>query len=245
MTDLVVVDVGNSRMKWGRCDRRQVAETAALPLDQPAEWQRCFDRWSGRQRRWIVTGVHPEAAQRLVRWLRQAGVDPVWLEHPHQLPLTVAVDRPEHVGMDRLLNAVAANSRRVPGQGALVVDAGSAITVDLIDRDGVFRGGAILPGLRLMSRALNQYTALLPIVDTIPPEPEVPGTSTPSAIATGIHAAAVGGVRFLIERFTGIAGPVSVFVTGGDRELLKSAAPDAVVWPEMTLEGIRLAAICR
>ena len=61
------------------------------------------------------------------------------------LPLVVKLPRPDMVGVDRLLDALAANRLRTPGRPAVVVDVGSAITVDLVDADGAFLGGAILP----------------------------------------------------------------------------------------------------
>ena len=81
------------------------------------------------------------------------------------MPLEVELEHPDKVGIDRLLNAVAANRRRQEHVAAILVDAGSAVTVDYLDGNGVFRGGAIFPGFRLMARALHDYTALLPIVD--------------------------------------------------------------------------------
>src|SRR6185312_8188631 len=102
------------------------------------------------------------------------------------LPLRVLVQQLDHVGIDRLLDAVAANSRRPAGVPAIIIDAGSAVTVDLVDEAGAFTGGAILPGLRLMAKALHDYTALLPLVDPPTQAPPLPGTATIPAIESGI-----------------------------------------------------------
>ena len=87
------------------------------------------------------------------------------LQYAGELPLRVELEKPDHVGIDRLLDAVAVNSRRAPGVPAVIIDAGSAVTVDLVDGAGAFRGGAILPGLRLMAKSLHDYTALLPLIE--------------------------------------------------------------------------------
>src|SRR5205085_7856667 len=109
-------------------------------------------------------GVHPARRQRLADWLLARGDEVEVVVSPGRLPLATALPQPEKAGIDRLFNAVAVNSRRRPNAAAVVVDAGSAVTVDLVDEHGVFRGGAILPGLRLMAQALHDYTALLPAV---------------------------------------------------------------------------------
>src|SRR4051812_37005032 len=147
----LVADVGNSRVKWGRCSADAVLESASLPFDDPIAWQEQLDRWGIQASlRWVVTGVHPPRRERLADWLRQRG-DQVWvLDSWQRLPLRVALEHPERVGIDRLFNAVAANQRRKPGRPAILIDAGSAVTVDWLDEHGAFCGGTIFPGLRLM-----------------------------------------------------------------------------------------------
>ena len=237
----LVVDVGNSRIKWGRCAGGRIADTAALPADAPEAWGAQLAVWGlGGPLSWAVTGVHPARRDALADWARRRG-DAVEVVGEARLPLRVRLEHPQRVGIDRLLDAVAANSRRRPGVHAVVVDAGSAVTVDWLDRDGAFAGGAILPGLRLMALGLHEYTALLPLIE-VSSVPPVPGTSTPAAMAAGIFWAVAGGVRALVEQLASQAGTrPDVFLTGGDGPLLHPAlGPDVQLWPAMTLEGIRL-----
>ena len=154
------------------------------------------------------------------------------------------MERPDCVGIDRLLDALAVRGRQQPGVPAIIIDAGSAITVDWLDESGAFAGGSILPGVRLMALALHDYTALLPVVTLSRSDPPYPGTSTPAALEIGILAAAVGGIQFLITQMTQRAGVApDVFLSGGDAALLAPALKQPVqLWPEMTLEGVRLAA---
>src|SRR5437763_574301 len=161
----VIVDVGNARIKWGLCGAAAVTAVAALPPDDPAAWQGQLDAWRlAGPLRWTVSGVHPARRQRLADWLVARGDVVDVVASPERLPLRTALPQPEKAGIDRLLNAVAVNGRRRPAAAAVIVDAGSAVTVDLVEGHGVFQGGAILPGLRLMARALHDYTALLPVV---------------------------------------------------------------------------------
>jgi type III pantothenate kinase len=193
---------------------------------------------------WVVSGVHPAERDRLAEWVRRQGEAVRILDDPRDLPLDDRLEHPERVGVDRLLNAVAANSRRKAGTPAVIVDAGSAVTVDCLDRDGAFCGGAIFPGFRLMSKALHDYTALLPLVDPPPQIPPFPATSTETAMQAGIFWAAAGGVLGLIRSLSLASGPTpEVYVTGGDGGLLaKGLAGKFMLWPDMTLEGIRLSA---
>jgi type III pantothenate kinase len=191
----------------------------------------------------MLTGVHPERRDRLADWLRKRGDAVHVVDDPSQLPLRVLLDHPERAGIDRLLDAVAVNTRRRPDVPAVIVDAGSAVTVDLVDETGAFRGGAIMPGLRLMAEALHHYTAKLPLIELPRTTPSVPGVSTTAAMEVGIYWAFVGGVRSLVEQYSaGRAVPPDIFLTGGDAALLQQHLPGSTFWPEMTLEGVRITA---
>lgn len=242
MSGLIVVDVGNSRIKWGRCEGGRVAEVAPLPPDSVNAWQQQLDSWPGAAAcAWVVSGVHPQRRDALIAWLRSRVAGVQVIDSYQQLPLAVRVDTPEKVGIDRLLNAVAANTRRPSTSPAVIVDAGSAVTVDLVYGDGAFRGGAIFPGLRLMARALHDHTALLPLVDFEQVE-QAPASSTVAAIRAGIFSAVRGGIWELVCRYVECADAndaMPVYVTGGDAAFLVAADPDlGELWPEMTLHGI-------
>lgn len=237
---LVVADIGNTRVKWGLCDGKSIDRHVSLPADDPATWDSQVDAWAIPTATWAVASVQPQTRERLVAWLRERERPTQIIDLPSQVPLQVALDHPERVGIDRLLDAVAANQRRPANARALIVDAGSAVTVDVVDERGVFRGGAILPGLRLMAEALHDHTALLPIVPITNRRPP-PGTSTIAAIETGVFHAVVGGIDRLLSDLH--ADGAVVYFTGGDAPILAPHLRTPVdVWPEMTLEGIRIAA---
>jgi type III pantothenate kinase len=240
----LVVDVGNTRIKWGLCGPAAVLASASLSPDNTQDWSAQLEQWQlSRHLCWAVTGVHPERRDRLVEWARQGGNRVRVIDDWQQLPLRVLLPEPQKAGIDRLLDAVAANSRRAPGIPAVVIDAGSAVTVDWLDESGAFAGGAILPGLRLMARALHDYTALLPLVEVSRPDPALPGTSTRGAMEAGLFWAVAGGIRALVAEMASrsLITP-ELFLTGGDGPLLQSVLPGAHPWPHMTLEGIRLTA---
>jgi type III pantothenate kinase len=247
MRPTVVADVGNSRIKWGWFSADMLIGSASLSPDDPSSWDgqlKASDLTSPLP--WAVSGVHPERRDRLVGWLREHGHEVRVLKDHRQLPLAIRVPRPEQVGIDRLLNAVGAMNRVQRPLSRVIIDAGTAVTVDWVDAEGAFRGGAIFPGLRLMAQSLHEHTALLPQVEVRGASPEVPGTSTVPAIEAGIYWAVAGGVKALTRQLLGRAGAVrngEVFLTGGDASLLAPVMDVGVHFcPHLTLEGIRLSA---
>lgn len=161
------------------------------------------------------------------------------------------VDTPRTTGVDRILASIAALSL-TPGRDVIVVTCGSAITVNLMTQDGVFQGGAILPGLAMMARSLHEGTAALPRI-TCPPPPEsvgtdladrllptMPGRSTISAMRAGIFFTGVGAIDRLVQEMRAIHPRAEVFVTGGDAELLvRGLATPHHFHPCLVLEGLR------
>jgi type III pantothenate kinase len=238
-----VVDIGNTRIKWGQCSPTAVEKIASLPSDTPAAWKTQLQDWNIQERKsWVVSGVNPKTRAALIDWLGNHGQQVRLLDDPTDLPLIVRLERPDHVGIDRLLNAVAANSRRPEGRPAVLIDAGSAVTVDWLDEEGAFCGGTIFPGLRLMTMALHSYTALLPLVTIHNPSPPLPAKSTPEAVEAGVFWTVVGGIRTIVERLAEDSQPM-VFLSGGDAGVLAPCLDRFVqqLWAEMTLDGIRLA----
>lgn len=245
MSPDVVVDVGNTRIKWGRCDGGKITEIASLAPDASSSWEQQIQTWRlHRASLWVLTGVHPARRDTLREWLETRGARVHILGQTQSLPLKVALDRPDRVGIDRVLNAVAALAHRPPNHPVVIVDAGSAVTVDWLDAAGTFRGGAILPGLRLMAESLHAYTAQLPLIEVRHSEPALPGADTLSAMEAGIFWTVVGGIRLIVDRLARLE-PLqpALYLTGGDAGKLSSFIERPhKVWPEMTLEGIRLSA---
>ena len=194
-TCMLAIDVGNTLIKVG--------EFAWPPTDPNAGPTRVLrvssaaPNWDELQA-WLVPeptaafliSVCPPASDRLAEWFRQQLPNcPLRQLQRVDFPLQVHVDVPDRVGHDRLAAAVAARNLKAPERAAIVVDAGSAVTVDLISPAGDFLGGAILPGWQIMARSLADGTHLLPYVDCggLRCAPDVVGRSTEKAIASGLY----------------------------------------------------------
>ena len=151
------------------------------------------------------------------------------------------------VGIDRLLDAVAVNHLRQPDRPAVVIDVGSAITVDLVSAEGAFRGGAIAPGIGMSARAMHAFTDLLPLVEAseLTTPPPALGKSTLPAMRSGLFWGAVGTIRELVAQISrGLDCPCDVFLTGGAgpavAELLGREVRHV---PHLTLAGIALSVL--
>ena len=139
-----------------------------------------------------------------------------------------------------MVNAAAAYSR-VKG-ACLVVDFGTATTVDCVDRRGSYVGGAIVPGPRMAAEALFRGTAKLPLLENIRRPAHVIGRTTQDSLASGLYYGYVGLVSELVRRLRAeMGGKPAVLATGGLAGLWASSVPglEAVV-PHLTLEGLRI-----
>ena len=161
------------------------------------------------------------------------------------LPWPPALPEPQRVGIDRLAAAAAAAVVKPEAEGAIIVDCGTAATVDMVAADGRFLGGAILPGPTLMARALAQGTSKLPEVWALEhaDPPALPGRNTREAIAAGIGWGMRGAIAELVARGRLVLGPSApVILTGGWSRAILPAVPGATEMPDLVLQGIALAA---
>jgi len=256
---LLVADVGNSRIKLALVADR--GADGRLPRVQRRQDFLSRDFHPGNIERWLalaapgpalllVASVHDAAAVRLEaavaevsatrhRPLRQRRVDRA------DLPVEVQVDEPMRVGIDRLAAAAAAKAFATAQRGVIVVDCGTATTIDVISPAGRFLGGAILPGPALLARALAEGTSRLPEVAALDhgPPPAMPGRNTQAAIAAGIGWGMRGAVtRLVAEAQAALGGEAEVILTGGSSGVVRDALPGARDMPDLVLLGIALAA---
>jgi len=252
---LVAVDVGNNRIKCGffshgseeTLPEPQWAEAFVHPGDGLDRLVALLPSVSPQAVSWWIGSVNRPGATRLIEWIRtRRPCDSVRLLAAGDLPLRVALPRPDMVGIDRLLDAVAANQLRSPNHAAVVVDVGSAITVDLVSGEGEFLGGAILPGIAMSARALHTFTDLLPLIDMaeLAAPPPALGTATEAAMRSGLFWGAVGSIRQLIaELAQDQIDRTDVFLTGGAGPTVATLLGRTTRHvPHLTLSGIAVAA---
>ena len=211
--------------------------TGSLPV-QPNRQDACSTiRIEGA----AICSVVPKATPRVVRTVRQLWQLPSLVLTPETLR-GVGIDypKPETIGPDRLANAVAAKHHF--GTPVVVVDFGTAVTFDVVDRRGFYVGGIIAPGLAAMTDYLHEKTALLPRI-RIREFPRAIGRSTEEAMLVGAVHGYRGLVRELIAELKRELGArrLPVVATGGYAKLISRKLPEIVaVQPNLTLEGLRL-----
>jgi len=136
------------------------------------------------------------------------------LDHHTKLPIDNLYQTPETLGKDRIAAAVGANEL-FPDQNLLVIDAGSAITYDLITENNVFLGGNISPGLEMRFKALNHFTGKLPLV-SYSDEFQAIGRNTKEAIIAGVQNGLIFEIAQTIEYFNRNYHNLQIIMTGGD-----------------------------
>jgi type III pantothenate kinase len=243
---ILAIDVGNSRMKWGLYDPRGWLAQGALPNQDIGTL--ALRDWQNLPRPVRAVGVNTagEAARvrvegQLTRWRMSME----WLHASAAAGGIVnRYARPEQLGPDRWVSLIAARRRALAAEGesaaCIVVNAGTAVTIDALDADGVFLGGLILPGVRLMLQALADNTAALKVpIGTFAHFP----TETGDAIYTGAIQAICGAVELLRLKVRDTDEPVRCFLAGGTApEVAPYLSGPLEVVDNLVLEGVLLLA---
>lgn len=220
---LVAVDVGNSSVKLAAFCRDALQDHAIC--HRSPRWEQSVLDWVENlfgevPVLWRLASVRRSTANQLSDAICGRVSSPSIQFVTHQdVPMPVEVDHPDRLGIDRLLSAYAASRRfNLP---AVVVDAGSAVTVDWVSRQGSFCGGAILPGIGLQSRSLATETEALPQLQWEQPGMlSLPARNTADAIRGGILVGVSAAIDELISRYAQrerlVPDQFQVVVTGGD-----------------------------
>jgi type III pantothenate kinase len=247
---LLVIDVGNTNTVFAvfsgedavstwriSSDRDRTADEYALSLSE-------LIALSGLSLKQItgviISSVVPQTVFPLKMFSRKyMDVEPLVVGDGVKLPLTVKVDRPQEVGADRLVNAVAAFDKH--RSAAVILDFGTATTFDVIDGKGDYLGGVIAPGINLSIDALHRAAAKLPEIAVERPS-KVIGTNTVMAMQSGVYWGYVGLIEGIVAKIRAeFKKPVKIISTGGLSPLFAKATPIIdVLEPDLTIHGLKL-----
>jgi type III pantothenate kinase len=257
---LLVIDIGNSTIKFGIYDGSELVHRFAIPTHRDYVSDELFlDRFQFIESRFlridrvIASSVVPEIEQTLTKaCLSLFKVTPKFIDSTFDHGLKIAYEPPEAAGSDRLVNAFAAASKY--GKPIVVCSLGTATTVDAVTTDGTYIGGMIAPGMATMSEALRLGTSKLPQVKIKKPE-RVIGNTTDASIRSGIYYGYVGLVESLVKRVStelfvlssrspeDLGGQAKVVATGGFSQLIAGDCPFLDIIDEnLTLDGLRMLA---
>ncbi len=236
----LLVDLGNSRLKWAQSAANTWNTGAAVHAGQRLETV-LDGAWGKlpRPEKILTSSVATaDARDALLAWYqRHWSLAPVVIEaQAEQLGVRHCYAQPETFGADRWAALIAV--RGLTKTNACIVDCGTAVTVDALSASGEFRGGAIFPGLQLLRASLLRGTGGIHAAEG--KSDSVLGCSTPDAVAGGTLHGLIGAVTRLLEEQMRVLGAgTQVFVTGGDAPLLlphlKIPAKEV---PDLVLRGL-------
>lgn len=235
---LVAVDIGNTNIHLGLFEDEKLVKHLRQRADADLDNLSLEPSILKDTSNFVLASVNPRIEELFCQWLASKwGGKPLRIPKDIPLRMPILAENPERVGIDRLLNALAAFSRTQ--SATIVVDMGTAITVDAVSRRGEFLGGIIAPGLETFKEALHARTALLPKVSVTRPHLFL-GKNTEAAINIGIYWGLVGIVEKLLKGLTKeLGGRPKIIATGGDVELFVRDMPSIKsIVPHLTLEGI-------
>ena len=239
-----VTDIGNTSVSWGVFDGEKPVVTghnrhSGAPSRAVAA---VLGNAGGKDVEAIgISGVVPDIVNEVLEAARKETKLPVLRYRKDFKPgIEIGVDMPDAAGDDRVANTRAAY--HLAKGGAIAVDVGTASTVDVVTKDGIFVGGAILPGIQMMLDALHKRTALLPQIKPNSPITAV-GSDTQQAILSGVVLGLAGAVDTLVRnmRKEKKLEHCPVYLVGGDADLVNRYLVTAVQKvPHLTLLGVAL-----
>jgi type III pantothenate kinase len=242
----LLFDVGNTRVKWGLLERQRLGKTGSIAHEKLRESG--FASLTGHLPRDVdevlvsntaghtfatrlsgVIGIHCDCDVHFARAERQA------------CGVTNSYRNPRRIGVDRWVAMIGARAEF--RSAVCVVDAGTAVTIDALDREGRHLGGLILPGLKLMRNALHGSTSDLPAAKRIAAGAaggmNLFATTTDGALEKGTMTAACGAIERAVGRMRSNGYRPKVVLTGGDASrILKQLGGDVLHRPNLVLQGL-------
>jgi type III pantothenate kinase len=235
---IVAIDAGNSRIKWGVWED-EWSSRSEVPTAEVGMLADALDRLAPPIAIHACSVAGPAVRNWLDAWARSRGIALHWLASSRErCGVRNAYREPTQLGADRWAALIAA-WHLIRG-AALVVNAGTAVTIDALCAQGAFRGGVIVPGLSLMTTSLASGTAGLPAAKgAFAQFPD----NTDDAIATGALNAVCGAVDRMRSALLTSGAPAQVVLSGGAAPALEPhlEAPVLTV-PYLVLEGLRIVA---
>jgi len=244
---VLALDIGNTSVKIAGVEGEDITDTRTIAADNLGAIDDAIVAiWDELEapKKVVAASVNPpthamleEAVQRTI------GQNVLVIGRDIPRPMDTDLEHPELIGVDRLCCAAAAFDRI--GTACVVADFGTAITIDCVNDEGVFVGGAILPGLGMGAESLHGNTELLPLVELVEPD-WVFGKDTRQAIVGGLVYGARGALRHFVEAYaTELGHWPTVIITGGDAKLVCPDPNDSelvqAIVPDLVLRGVAIA----
>ena len=247
---LLTIDSGNTNTVFGLYDLEndrliKAFRTITDPTrtaDEYIVWLAALMELNGynyRKVKWaVMASVVPEASFNLISLCRRYfNCEPVNIDATSPLGIKICIERPEQLGADRIVNALAGHQSY--GDDLILIDFGTATTFDVVGKNGDYMGGIIAPGVRLSLRTLHMAAAKLPLVEIARP-PHIIGKNTEDAMQSGVYWGYVAMIEGMIKRIESEYGrTMQTIATGGLSETLANDTPAiSKVDRTLTLRGL-------
>jgi pantothenate kinase type III len=229
----IAINIGNTRTAVARMTPDRVSSVTARATQDLEEFLASAAEL-GAGGRVFYASVVPAASGAVRRAFGTRARELTWRD----VPLRVRLSKPGRVGIDRMLNCAAAFARS--GSACLVVDAGSALTLDLVTARGEFAGGVIFAGRALLEASLRGLAQLKEFRTA--ERPALIGRDTSEAVSSGIEYGPAFLVAGYYRRLRRAHQGLRLVFTGGDGKRLQARVKTGIYRPYLTMEGIRIAA---
>ena len=231
----LVIDIGNSRMKLALFNERDLMFNVPLDELKPEHVQVLLDEHPDLNKV-IVSSVREYPAE-LKAFLQNSFDYFIELDSQTPVPIINKYKTPDTLGKDRLAAAVGA-TELFPNENVLVIDAGTALTYEIITENNEYLGGNISPGLETRFKALNHFTKKLPLISPAD-DFQIVGTDTESAIRAGVQLGLLFEVEQYIKYFNTIYQNLQIIITGGDAKFFDKKLKNSIfVHFNLTLIGL-------
>lgn len=234
---LLAIDAGNTQMKMAVFKNDKIQDSTFLSYNDNA-FEDKLKQWLSKDIIKVgIVSVKENSFHETIKGYTKLVVSRIDLTY--NFPFQIKYTTPETLGLDRIVACIGAYSLNNYEGNLMVIDAGTAITYDIVNKQQQYLGGAISPGVQMRSKALNHFTANLPLVEQSKRTHDLIGNNTINSIKSGI----VNGTRFEIkgcidEIKTSHPG-VKVFLTGGDAFFFEDALKSSIfAEPNLVLIGI-------
>lgn len=226
----LILDIGNTRIK------------AALFVENHLEWETAYEDFSTM----LVEVIDKEFDHCIIssiKWSEKELKEKIpfyflFLNSSTKLPINMAYETPNTLGLDRVAAAIGALVHVKHGP-VLAIDMGTCVTFDLINEKNTFQGGAISPGFTMRAKAMNTFTAKLPLVDLKNKPESFIGRNTNTCMQVGIWYGMEFEILGQIAAYQKKFSKIKVFVSGGDAQSFDSLAKDHIfVVPNLVLYGL-------
>lgn len=227
----LIIDEGNTLCKFAIVDNGIITDRAVRANANDGQLQEFANRHHiGR----IISSTTRSAEVKLPAPLQR--IPHIKFSTDLQLPISIDYKTPATLGSDRIAAAAGA-ATLYPGRNTLIIDIGTAITIDFLTADGVFKGGVISPGPEMRANALHQFTGRLPLVE-ITGTAQLQGKSTTEAIQFGITNGIIFEIESYINKYRSVADNLTVIVTGGFAEMFLGDKEGIKLEPDLVLTGM-------